>query len=400
MDYQLFHLNYTTLKRRGCAGNYTYILTSHKYPVRCCGFEDLGLLKDIYSLKSNIKIFDVDSSKYLNATDDNVRFASSLSRSRSKVLQLAYNNEWEYFVTLTFDKNKVDRYDLDSIKTTMLKFFDNYKQRKNNDFRYLLIPEQHKNGAYHFHGLFKGISDTDLFVNEYGYWDFLPYKTRFGFCSLSKIQNLQKCANYISKYISKDMFKNVPPSGTHLYFASRNLNVDDVIKVGTAASSSFNLDNNKNVNIFDSQFCVKYYSNNISDFAGFIDPFTNTIKAFNFKNIDFKSLQYKALFDFCNNNGITINKLTNLDSLYNTLKNDIIANMLNEYDLFKEQFKSSIVEYNLTTLSDTDAKFIDALFVHNVVNDISLPPASESYDNKQLCIFDKFNREANDYVIN
>ena len=93
-------------------------------------------------------------------------------------------------------------------------------------------------------------------------------------------------------------------------------------------------------------------------------------------------------------------KRQNLDSLYNTLKNDIIANMLNEYDLFKEQFKSSIVEYNLTTLSDTDAKFIDALFVHNVVNDISLPPASESYDNKQLCIFDKFNREANDYVIN
>lgn len=40
------------------------------------------------------------------------KLENSLSRSRNKVFEYAYCNDWEYFVTMTLDKTKYDRYDL------------------------------------------------------------------------------------------------------------------------------------------------------------------------------------------------------------------------------------------------------------------------------------------------
>lgn len=384
MDYQMFNINYASLKRRGINGNYTYILTSHKYPVRKNGFEDSALLKNIYSSMPKIKIYDNDNNHFISATDENVRFASSVARSKSKVLQLASNNNWDYFVTLTFDKCKIDRYNLKEIKKVLLKFFDNYRQRKSADFRYLLVPEQHKDGAFHFHGLFYGVQDCDLFVNEFGYMDFMPYKNKFGFCSLSAVKDLYKCANYVTKYISKDMFNSVPDPHTHLYFCSRGLKCDEVLKVGSL-NSTFNTDN---LFCSDTEFCIKYYSNS-NVFENVIVPYTNTVKPISLKDIDIKSLQHKALFDFCNSNGLTINMFTNLDSLYNSLKDDIITAKLNEYELLKQQLKSEIIVFNSNFLTEDEEEAIKAIFVHNVINDELAAFPSTTNSSVNLCIFDK-----------
>lgn len=364
MDYRLYNVNYASLKRRGIDGNYTYILTSHKYPVRRGGYEDIKFLEKFYSSKT-IKLYDVDNSRYLDCTDENIRFASSIARSKSKVLQLASNNTWEYFVTLTFDKDKIDRYNLSEIKKTMLKFFDNYKQRKSHSFKYLLVPEQHKDGAFHFHGLFVGIDSGDLIINEYGYLDFIPYKNKFGFCSLSPIKDLFKCANYVTKYISKDMFISVPPARTHLYFCSKCLKCDEVVSIGSL-SGGFNTDNFISV---DTEFCIKYYASDVSVFDGAIESYSNTDGAIDFKNIDVTALQHKALFDFCNSNGISIYKYTNLDNLYRTLKDDIITNKLNKYNMFREYLKSKITTFNVFALSDEEVNAIDAIFVANEISD-------------------------------
>lgn len=385
MDYQLFNINYASLKRRGINGNYTYILTSHKYPVRKGGFADTSFLKNIYSSMQKVKIYDEDNSQFLSlATDENIRFASSIARSKSKVLQLASNNSWDYFVTLTFDKNKIDRYNLSEIKKAMLKFFDNYRQRKSSDFRYLLVPEQHKDGAFHFHGLFYGVSPTDLITNEYGYMDFMPYKNKFGFCSLSAVKDLYKCANYVTKYISKDMFLTVPEPRTHLYFCSRGLKCDEILKVGSL-TSTFDIND---LQYLDTEFCIKYYSDS-NVFDNFIVPYTNTVKPISLKDIDVKALKHKALFDFCNLNGLTINMFTNLDSLYNSLEDDIITAKLNEYELLKQQLKSEIVIYNSHVLTEDEEEAIKAIFVNNVVNDeLEVSPSTIS-SSLNLCIFDK-----------
>lgn len=75
-------------------------------------------------------------------------------------------------------------------------------------------------------GLISGLSADDLVKNEHGYLDWLGYRSRFGWVSLSPIKSKQKIASYITKYISKDVFSTaeVLKSGSHLYYASQGLN--------------------------------------------------------------------------------------------------------------------------------------------------------------------------------
>lgn len=76
----------------------------------------------------------------------------SMRRARAKVRRLALANEFRYFVTLTLDKDKVDRYDMKAIVSKLNAWCSNAVQR--HGLRYILVPERHKDGAIHFHGFF------------------------------------------------------------------------------------------------------------------------------------------------------------------------------------------------------------------------------------------------------
>ena len=231
----------------------------------------------------------------------------------------------------------------------MLKFFDNYRQRKSPGFRYLLVPEQHKDGAFHFHGLFMGIAPSDLVINEYGYLDFVPYRDKFGFCSLSRIQDFYACANYITKYISKDMFQNIPAPGTHLYFASKGLAVDELLQVGSL-SSTFEVEQ---VQLSDTEFCIKYFSND-NVFKGCIVPFVNTLRPIDLKGIDLQALRRKTLFKFCHENNIAISRFVDLDVTYNRLKDDIMSYKASEYERVKKQLQEKNVLWSAKKLTKED----------------------------------------------
>ena len=76
----------------------------------------------------------------------------SMRRARSKVRRIALSNDFKYFVTLTLDGAKVDRYDMAEIVKKLNYWADNQVRRKG--LRYVLVPERHKDGAIHFHGFF------------------------------------------------------------------------------------------------------------------------------------------------------------------------------------------------------------------------------------------------------
>lgn len=90
---------------------------------------------------------------------------SSLSRSKKTVREYAMCNVWEWFGTLTFDKEKIDRFNFDECSKKVRKFFNNLL-KDYKTFRYLAIPEQHKNGAWHFHVLFSGLPDSIFMILE------------------------------------------------------------------------------------------------------------------------------------------------------------------------------------------------------------------------------------------
>lgn len=99
----------------------------------------------------------------------------NLYRTRTKIEEIFYANPnaFTYFVTLTLDPKKIDRNDPNAVTKALKTWLKNMSTRKG--LIYLLVPEQHKDGAYHFHGFISG----DLKLSESG-------KMRYG----KKIYNL------------------------------------------------------------------------------------------------------------------------------------------------------------------------------------------------------------------
>ena len=115
-----------------------YKIVYSKLPIKRPGFEH----------KDNFKRFrGINDSKLSN----------SFSRARTRVFEYASCNEFEYFITLTIDKEKLDRYDLKEYIKKLGQFIRNYRRDYGCDIQYLLIPEKHIDGAWHMHGLIKGI---------------------------------------------------------------------------------------------------------------------------------------------------------------------------------------------------------------------------------------------------
>lgn len=83
--------------------------------------------------------------------DDMLR---SMRRARAQLRRLALSNEFEYFVTLTLDKEKIDRFDGAAITKRLNQWCSNMVKR--HGLRYVIVPEQHLDGAWHFHGFFAG----------------------------------------------------------------------------------------------------------------------------------------------------------------------------------------------------------------------------------------------------
>lgn len=73
-------------------------------------------------------------------------------RAAQRVRDYAMCNDFKYFVTLTLNKEKIDRYDVKNIVKTMNRWLDNRVRR--DGLKYVLVPERHADGAIHFHGFF------------------------------------------------------------------------------------------------------------------------------------------------------------------------------------------------------------------------------------------------------
>lgn len=149
------------------------------------------------------------------------KLANNISRAKSKVFEYAYCNQWDYFVTLTISPEKYDRYDLKTYIKDLGKFINNYNKIHHSKISYVLIPEQHKDGAWHMHGLISGILSKHLEMNKNGYLDFPMYARKFGFCSLSHIKSHEAVSKYITKYVTKELFSR--SYGERCYYCSKGL---------------------------------------------------------------------------------------------------------------------------------------------------------------------------------
>lgn len=165
---------------------------------------------------------DVETEPGTELESENERDVSGecAKRARQRVWDIARANDWDYFFTLTLDPAKVDRFDYSAV-VEELKAFTRSLHHYGCDW--LIVPEQHKSGAWHFHGLLRGnppVKLAKVLKDGTCLYNFDNYD--LGFTSLSRVKDSQSVATYLTKYLTKEM---VVPKGRKRYWASRGLNL-------------------------------------------------------------------------------------------------------------------------------------------------------------------------------
>lgn len=180
--------------------------------------------------------------------------ASSFNRAKKRIYDYGRNNAWEWFFTFTLSGDAVrDRTDYRECSLKVRKWLNNIQQRKCPDMRYLVVPETHKSGGWHFHALVSGVDELSFEVaknnrrtlkrpdgteSDNPYYG-LPLRTHYpdgdyiynirdykaGFSTATKIKDTKKAVSYIVKYITKDLC-NVT-SGHRRYYPSKNLELPE-----------------------------------------------------------------------------------------------------------------------------------------------------------------------------
>ena len=172
---------------------------------------------------------------FARVVDEDKKSEFDVKRSMRRTVNMIYDysrsNNWEWFLTLTLNPEKVNRFDYQAC----CKKLGNWlivMRRLCPDMKYLIVPEQHKNGAWHFHGLF---ADCDgLGFADSGHRDskgrivWNVGKYRLGFSTATQITDLKKTASYICKYITKELC--AATVGRKRYWVSRNLDKPIVIE--------------------------------------------------------------------------------------------------------------------------------------------------------------------------
>lgn len=165
----------------------------------------------------------------LISNSENARF-----QARNRLIEIIKaNTDFNYFFTGTFNPKKWNRKNFSELH----KSFTRWLRRRG--IKYILIPEPHKDGSIHFHGFFN--ATIEPFLAEFDLSKKLPeritqgladgreifncpdYAKRFGWVSIEKIVNLEACAVYVSKYVSKSFENDEARFSYRRYFCSVGL---------------------------------------------------------------------------------------------------------------------------------------------------------------------------------
>lgn len=145
----------------------------------------------------------------------------NLVRTRTKIKDLVLCNDFDMFWTLTFAENRGDDADcFDRLSKWLRTMRD-----KNGKFRYIIIPERHKDGSIHFHGVTGGFKGhiVDSGVKQRGRTVYNCPTWKYGFTTITRIGNVEKTASYVTKYVTKSLSQEVVGKGKKKYWSSRGL---------------------------------------------------------------------------------------------------------------------------------------------------------------------------------
>ncbi|RKJ52748.1 hypothetical protein D7Y09_13605 [bacterium 1XD42-1] len=137
--------------------------------------------------------------------------SDSIKRAIDKAFEIGLANDFQYFITLTLDETKIDRYDTKKIYKKLRDWLSNRVKR--NQMDYILFPEYHKlregetERAIHFHGLINAQNLTltnSGRTTKNGQVIYNLDNWKYGFSTAIELDGSPAVVSYVTKYITKD----------------------------------------------------------------------------------------------------------------------------------------------------------------------------------------------------
>lgn len=159
------------------------------------------------------------------------RTRKQLYAIRRRIKGYALANDFKWFVTLTFNPEKINSLDYEMAKMTLLKWCRLIRD-KYHKFDYLIIPELHKSGAVHFHGLLGDVSanfveavnpktGNPIIRHDRQVYNLTDWN--YGFSDCEMIETPERAASYITKYVTTALLTNKEMYNKKRYFNSQGL---------------------------------------------------------------------------------------------------------------------------------------------------------------------------------
>ena len=154
-------------------------------------------------------------------------------RAKRKVIEYALNNDFNWFVTITFDKNKINRYDVKLLERKILMWLKKTEQNYDSKARYILVPEYHKDKAIHYHALIKMQNNRLKYLYNHRHWKKAVYKDTLLFKKFGRNEwvNIDSYTEPIGMYLAKYITKLPDKMNNRYYFSSKALKQSQKINI-------------------------------------------------------------------------------------------------------------------------------------------------------------------------
>lgn len=212
----------------------------------------------------------IDTGEIRNYKKRTILASKTASLNRTVILMntILNMNDFDWFFTITFDKQKIDRTNESAVFDCYVKYVNNLKKQFPS-FAYMTFPERHEDGCFHLHMLVTGFTPKQMGLvnsgkvcchwakkrNKYGILEGLGYccknyfeKTKhlhelketdgepiynatsfaYGFTTVSRICSRERCNSYVKKYVEKAL-GSTEKFKKRFYYSS-NLKVPDIVK--------------------------------------------------------------------------------------------------------------------------------------------------------------------------
>lgn len=187
--------------------------------------------------------------KYAPKMENAVR---SMNRSKNNLMDILKSNDFNFFVTLTFNNENKDRLDDKQTRKLFVNWVKNVT-RQIPILYYVAVPEYHKKGGLHFHLLMGGVTAEDLRLKDSGKrvcsgrckgqiifnverWN----EKKKGFSTATEILDKDAVKFYLSKYLTKS---KVDPRfyNKKRFYVSRNIKRPQVEKFAFPCTDTFDI---------------------------------------------------------------------------------------------------------------------------------------------------------------